>query len=67
MPPSPKPDQAIPIPAPDIVRPPGPVEEPQPDIAPELPPPRPDVVTPPAPDVIEPQRPQELTAEGQTA
>jgi hypothetical protein len=46
MPTTSQPDQPAPFPQPDVVRPPTPVEEPQPDEAPGLPQPGPDVVVP---------------------
>ena len=58
-----RPDQPIPIPKPDVVRPPTPLEEPQPDKGPDLPQPEPDVVVPPAPEVITPPQPQEIPPE----
>jgi hypothetical protein len=60
MPTTPKPEQPIPVPKPDIVRPPTPLEEPQPEKGPDLPQPGPDVVVPPAPKVITPSQPQEI-------
>ncbi|RBP09871.1 hypothetical protein DFR50_12071 [Roseiarcus fermentans] len=38
-----------PAPAPDIIRPPTPAENPEPDRRPEIPTPGPDIVTPPEP------------------
>jgi hypothetical protein len=58
-----QPDQPIPVPEPDVVRPPIPPEEPQPDVGPGLPQPGPDVVIPPGPEVITPPRPQEIPPE----
>jgi D-alanyl-D-alanine carboxypeptidase (penicillin-binding protein 5/6) len=60
MPTDPQPDQPVPVPKPDIVRPPTPLEEPQPEKRPELPLPGPDVVLPPGPDVGAPPSPQEI-------
>jgi hypothetical protein len=60
MPNTPQPEQPIPVPKPDVVRPPTPLEEPQPDKGPDLPQPDPDVVVPPAPEVITPSQPQEI-------
>ena len=57
---TPQPDQPAPFPEPDVVRPPTPVEEPQPDEGPGLPQPGPDVVVPPGPEVITPPQPQEI-------
>ena len=59
----PRPDQPIPAPKPDVVRPPTPLEEPQPEKGPDLPQPGPDVVLPPGPEVIAPPGPQEIPAE----
>ena len=61
MPTNSRPDQPIPVPEPDVVRPPTPSEEPQPEKGPDLPQPGPDVVVPPEPDVITPQPPQEIS------
>jgi hypothetical protein len=60
MPNTPQPEQPIPVPKPDVVRPPTPLEEPQPEKGPDLPQPDPDVVVPPAPEVITPSQPQEI-------
>ena len=60
MPTTPQPEQPIPVPKPDVVRPPTPLEEPQPEKGPGLPQPGPDVVVPPAPEVITPSQPQEI-------
>ena len=57
---TPQPEQPIPVPKPEIVRPPTPVEEPQPEKGPDLPQPGPDVVIPPGPEVITPPQPQEI-------
>ena len=46
MPSNPRPDQPIPVPEPDVVRPPTPSEEPQPEKGPDLPQPGPDVIVP---------------------
>jgi hypothetical protein len=50
MPTNPRPDEPIPVPEPDVVRPPTPLEEPQPEKGPDLPQPGPDVVVPPGPE-----------------
>ena len=47
-----QPNQPIPVTEPDVVHPPTPIEEPQPDKGPDLPQPGPDVVVPPGPEVI---------------
>src|SRR6478736_5935364 len=60
MPASPQPEPPIPAPKPDVVRPPAPLEEPQPEKGPDLPQTGPDVVVPPAPEVITPSQPQEI-------
>jgi hypothetical protein len=52
--------QPIPVPKPEIVRQPTPLEEPQPEKGPDLPQPGPDVVIPPGPEVITPPPPQEI-------
>jgi hypothetical protein len=64
MPTTPQPDKPAPLPEPDVVRPPTPVEEPQPDEGPGLPQPGPDVVVPPGPEVITPPQPQEIPPGG---
>jgi len=61
MPTTPQPEQPIPVPKPDVVRPPTPLEEPQPEKGPDLPQPGPDVVIPPAPEVIDALAVPELT------
>jgi hypothetical protein len=61
---SPEPGQPIPAPKPEIIRPPTPLEEPQPDKAPDLPQPGPDVVLPPGPEVVTPPQPQEIPPAG---
>jgi hypothetical protein len=65
MPTNPRPDQPIPVPEPNVVRPPTPSEEPQPEKGPDLPQPGPDVVVPPGPEVISPPRPQEIPPVGE--
>jgi hypothetical protein len=60
MPMTPQPDQPIPVPEPDVIRPPIPQEEPAPDEGLGLPQPGPDVVVPPSPEVITPPQPEEL-------
>jgi hypothetical protein len=60
MPNTPQPEQPIAVPKPDVVRPPIPLEEPQPEKGPDLPQPGPDVVVPPGPEVITPPQPQEI-------
>src|ERR1700722_8827303 len=60
MPNAPQPEQPIAVPEPDVVRPPTPLEEPQPEKGPDLPQPGPDVVVPPGPEVITPSQPQEI-------
>jgi hypothetical protein len=57
-----QPNQPIPATEPDVVHPPTPIEEPQPDKGPDLPRPGPDVVVPPGPEVITPPQPQETPA-----
>jgi hypothetical protein len=57
-----QPNQPIPVPEPDVVRPPTPSEEPQPEKGPDLPQPGPDVVVPPGPEVTPPP-PQEVPPE----
>ena len=47
-----QPNQPVPVTEPDVVHPPTPIEEPQPDKGPDLPQPGPDVVVPPGPEVI---------------
>jgi hypothetical protein len=64
MPTNPRPDQPIPVPEPDLARPPAPSEEPQPEKDPDLPQPGPDVVIPPGPAVISPPQPQEVPPMG---
>jgi hypothetical protein len=54
------PENRYPFLKPDVVRPPTPSEEPQPEKGPDLPQPGPDVVVPPGPEVISPPRPQEI-------
>jgi hypothetical protein len=58
-----QPNQPIPVTEPDVVHPPTPIEEPQPDKGPDLPQPGPDVVVPPGPEVITPPQPQEIPPE----
>jgi hypothetical protein len=60
MPADPRPDEPIPAPTPDVIRPPTPSEEPAYEKRPDLPVPGPDVIVPPGPDVISPPRPQEI-------
>jgi hypothetical protein len=60
MPTDPQPEQPLPVPKPDVVRPPTPLEQPQPEKGPDLPQPGPDVVVPPGPEVITPPQPQEI-------
>ena len=55
-----QPTQPVPVTEPDVVHPPTPIEEPQPDKGPDLPQPGPDVVVPPGPEVITPPQPQEI-------
>jgi hypothetical protein len=57
---TPRPEQPMPVPKPDVVRPPTPLEEPQPEKGPDLPQPHPDIVVPPGPKVITPSQPQEI-------
>jgi hypothetical protein len=64
MPNTPQPEQPIIVPKPDVVRPPTPLEEPQPEKGPDLPQPGPDVVVPPGPEVITPPQPQEIAPAG---
>jgi hypothetical protein len=59
-----QPNQPLPVSEPDVVRPPTPLEEPQPDKGPDLPQPGPDVVVPPGPEVITPPQPQEIPPGG---
>jgi len=54
MPTPSRPDQPNPVPEPDVVRPPTPSEEPQPEKGPDLPQPGRDVVVPSGPDVMAP-------------
>jgi hypothetical protein len=56
---NPQPEQPVPVPKPEVVRPPTPLEEAQPEKGPDLPQPGPDVVVPPGPEVITPP-PQEI-------
>ena len=58
--PTPQPGQTIPAPKPDVIRPPTPSEDPQPDKGPGFLQPSPDVVVPPGPEVITPPQPQEI-------
>jgi hypothetical protein len=60
MPTDPQPEQPIPVPKPEVVRPPTPLEEPQPEKGPDLPQPGHDVVVPPGPEVTTPPQPQEI-------
>jgi len=60
--PTPQPNSPL-VPEPDVIRPPTPQEEPQPDKSPELPQPGPDVVIPPG-QVISPSQPQEIPPGG---
>ena len=60
MPNTPEPEQPIAVPKPDVVRPPTPLEEPQPEKGPDLAQPGPDVVVLPGPEVITPPQPQEI-------
>jgi hypothetical protein len=57
---TPRPEQPRPVPKPEVVRPPTPLEEPQPEKGPDLPQPHPDIVVPPGPEVITPSQPQEI-------
>jgi hypothetical protein len=59
-----QPNAPIPIPQPDVVRPPTPAETPEADVPAGLPEPRPDIVTPPPPREVPPARPQEMPAAG---
>jgi hypothetical protein len=59
-----QPNAPIPIPEPDVVRPPTPAETPEADVPAGLPEPGPDIVTPPPPREVPPARPQEMPAAG---
>ena len=58
--PAPQPNQPIPAPAPDVIRPPAPAEIPAPDIPSGLPEPGPDIVPSPGPSEIPPPGPHEV-------
>jgi hypothetical protein len=53
-------NQPMPIPEPDVVRPPTPKETPEPDVPSGLPQPDPDVILPPEPEVTTLPRPEEI-------
>ena len=57
------PSDPIPVPKPDIIRPPTPAEEPQPELPVGIPEPGPDIVTPPAPRETPMPRPDEIPPE----
>jgi len=57
--PTPHPNEPIPIPEPDLIRPPTPVEAPELDVPVGLPEPKPDVVRPQPGREVPPGRPQE--------
>jgi hypothetical protein len=59
---TPRPNEPIPIPEPDVIRPPAPPEMPPPDVPSGLPEPGPDVVHSPEPSEIPSSSPPEVPA-----
>ena len=55
-----RPYDPIPSPKPGVIRPPTPVETPQPDLPPGIPAPGPDIAHTPQPQEMPPGRPAEL-------